>query len=155
MLFKWEVFGVEISPGTTSGTTGTSRDLARVPGDVGDDMSSPSSPMSFPDCWGRHRGQHVIPDVPRRSGRLPDLPNVVPVIPDVFPSLPDLSNVVPVVPDVVPIIPDVFPSLPDLPNVIPILLDVLPNIPKCLLQHLRRDTEDMSSPTSQAKTGKT
>ena len=39
MLFKWEVFGVEISPGTT----GTSRDLARVPGDVGDDMSSPMS----------------------------------------------------------------------------------------------------------------
>ena len=63
MLFKWEVFGGEISPGTssgmmgtTSGTTGTSRDLVRVPGDVGDDMSSPSSPMSFPlageDTWG-------------------------------------------------------------------------------------------------------
>ena len=48
MLFKWEVFGGEISPGMTSGTTGTSRDLARVPGDDGDDMSSLSSPMSFP-----------------------------------------------------------------------------------------------------------
>ena len=60
MLFKWEVFGGEISPGTT----GTSRDLARVPGDIGDDMSSPSSPMSFPlageDTWGRRgrRGGH-------------------------------------------------------------------------------------------------
>ena len=64
MLFKWEVFGGEISPGMTLGMTGTSRNLARVPGDIGDDMSSPSSPMSFPlageDTRGRRgrRGGH-------------------------------------------------------------------------------------------------
>ena len=64
--------------GTTLGTTGTSRDLARGPGDVGDDMSSPSSPMSLgwhwggQGGWGRHwgrRGRHEISrEVPGTSG---------------------------------------------------------------------------------------
>ena len=134
--------------------TGTSRDLTRVPGDIGDDMSSLSSPSVFPDLY------YVLPDVPV-------VPDVIPVVPNVFPSLPDLPNVIPkdigddgdnmsspmslgvfpdlyyvlpnvpdipVVPDVIPVVPNVFPSLPDLPNVIP--------------KDIGDDGDDMSSPTS-------
>ena len=69
MLFKWKDFWVEIPPWTTSGMSGTSRDLTGGPGDVGDDMLSPSSPMSSPtsNLAGDDIGD--VRDVTRSHGR--------------------------------------------------------------------------------------